>query len=151
MYLRTKFQFYKSKFVWLRQFWENSLKIKNRKNFERFNRFLPNSIPKFLDQYDIFVCGFRTKARILRKLELPRPFFKKSHKITNRASLVMKTVTIKGLWLLHWCTKFHIDVSSRLWVIGVWNVKNRTHTHTRTYAHTNIHPDASWKSFFSKF
>ena len=42
----------------------------------------------------------------------------------------MKIVTIKGLWLLHWCTKFHIDFSSRLWVIGVSNVENRTHTHT---------------------
>ena len=54
----------------------------------------------------------------------------KSHKITNQASIVMKIVTIKELWLLHWCTKFHIDISSRLWVIGVWNIENRTHTHT---------------------
>ena len=43
----------------------------------------------------------------------------------------MKIVTIKGLWLLHWYTKIHVDISSRLWVIGVWNVENRTHTHTR--------------------
>ena len=42
----------------------------------------------------------------------------------------MKIVTIKGLWLLHWCSKFHIDISSRLWVIGVSNIENRTHTHT---------------------
>ena len=32
--------------------------------------------------------------------------------------------------------QFHIDISSRLWVIGVSNVENRTHTHTRTHAHT---------------
>ena len=44
----------------------------------------------------------------------------------------MKIVKIKGLWLLHLCTKLHIDISSRLWGIGVWNVKNRTHTHTHT-------------------
>ena len=42
----------------------------------------------------------------------------------------MKIVTIKGLWLLHRCTKFHIDIWSRLWVIELWNVENRTHTHT---------------------
>ena len=48
----------------------------------------------------------------------------------------MKIVTIKGLWLLYWRTKFHIDISNRLWFIGVSNVKNRTHTHTRTHAHT---------------
>ena len=48
-------------------------------------------------------------------------------------------VTIKGLWLLRWCTKFHIDTSSRLWVIGVWNVENRTYTHKRTPAHTHTH------------
>ena len=47
----------------------------------------------------------------------------------------MKIVTIKMLWLLHWRTKFHIDISSRLWVIGVSNVENQTHTHTRTHTH----------------
>ena len=51
----------------------------------------------------------------------------------------MKIVTIKGLWLLHWCTKFHIDISSRLWVIGVWNIENWTHKHSRTHAHTHTH------------
>ena len=45
----------------------------------------------------------------------------------------MKIVPIKGLWLLHWCTKFIIDISSRLWVIGVWNIENRTHMHTRVH------------------
>ena len=45
VHLRTKFQLHKSKFAWVRQFWENSQKIKNLKKFERFNRFWPNSIP----------------------------------------------------------------------------------------------------------
>ena len=130
-------------FAWFRQFWKNSQKIPNLKKFKSFNRFWPNSIPKFLDGCYIFVFSFRTIARILRKLELPRPFFlnPKSHKITNRASIVMKIVTIKGLWLLHWRNKFHIDISSRLWVIGVSNVENRKHAHTRTHTHTHIHPD----------
>ena len=142
MHLPTKFQLDKPKFAWVRQFWKNSQKIQNLKKIERFNRFWPNSIPKFLIRCNIFVCSFRTIARILRKLDLPRPFFKNynSHKITNRASIVMKIVTIEGLWLLHWRTKFHIDISSRLWVIGVSNVENRTHTHTHT--HTDIRTPA---------
>ena len=45
----------------------------------------------------------------------------------------MKIITIKGLWLLHWCTKFHIVISSRLWVIRLWNVENQIHTHTHTH------------------
>ena len=114
----TKFQLDKLEFAWVRQFWVNSQIIQNLKKFERFNRFLPNSLPKFLDWCYIFVCCFRMTARILRKLELPRPFFKK--------------FKIPYLWLLH-CTKFHIDISSGLWVIGVWNVENRAHTHTHTY------------------
>ena len=77
VHLRTKFQLDKSKFAWVRQFWKNSQKIQNLKKFKRFNRFWPNSIPKFLDECYIFVCSFRTIARILRKLELPRPFFQK--------------------------------------------------------------------------
>ena len=132
-----KFQLDKSKFAWVRQFWENFQKIQNLKKFQRFNRLWPNLIPKFLDGCNIFVCSSRTIARSLRKLELPRPFSKNSkfHKIINRASIVMKIVTIKGLRLLHWRTKFHIDISSRLWVIEVSNVKNRTHTHTRTHTY----------------
>ena len=49
----------------------------------------------------------------------------------------MKIVTIKELWLLDSCTIFHIDTSSRLWVIGVWNIENQTHTHKRTHTHTS--------------
>ena len=79
--------------------------------------------------------SFRTIPRISLKLELPRTFFEKfqSHKITNRASILMKIVTMKGLWLFHWRTKFHINILSRLWVIELWNVENRTHTHTHTH------------------
>ena len=80
VHLRIKFQLDKSKFSWVRQFWNDSKKIQNLKKFERFNRFWPNLIPKFLDGCNIFECSFRTIARILRilrKLELPRPFFKK--------------------------------------------------------------------------
>ena len=119
----------------VRQFCKNSQKIQNLKKFERFNRFWPNSIPKFLGGCNIFVCSFRTIARILRKLELPRPFFKRfnSHKITNRASNVMKIVTIKGLWSLHWRTKFHIDISSRLSYRGFKRLKSDTYTHAHTH------------------
>ena len=75
------------------------------------------------------MCSFRAIARILRKCYHVRfSTNSKSHKITNRASIVMKIVTLKGLWLFHWCRKFHIDISSRLWVIGVWNVENWTDT-----------------------
>ena len=72
VHLRTKFQLDKSKFAL-----ENFEKIQYLKKFECFNRFWPNSIPKFLDRCDIFVCSFRTTARILQKLKLPRLFFKK--------------------------------------------------------------------------
>ena len=80
-------------------------------------------------------------ARILQTWELPRPLSRKStfHNSTNRTSIVMKIVTIKGLRLLHWCIKFYIDISSRLWVIEVWNVENRTHTRTHTHTHTSGH------------
>ena len=68
MHFLTKFQLDKSKFAWVRQFWKNSEKIQNLKKFERFNRFWPNLIPKFLDGFNIFVCSFRTIARISHKL-----------------------------------------------------------------------------------
>ena len=77
VHLRTKFQLDKSKFAWVRQFLVNFQKIQNLKKFKRFSRLWPNSISKFLDQYNISVCSLSTIARILRKLELPRPFFKK--------------------------------------------------------------------------
>ena len=76
----------------------------------------------------------------------------------------MKIFTIKRLLLIHWCTKFHIDISSRLWVIALWNVEYRTHTHTQThtqkikfldvldysdYADTNVFKKKnSWKDKF---
>ena len=65
----------------------------------------------------------------------------------------MKIVTIKGLWLLHWRTKFDIDISNHLWVIEVWNVENRTHTHTRitAHTHTHTHTHTSWRQLKIKF
>ena len=62
----------------------------------------------------------------------------------------MKMSTIKGLWLLHWCSKFHIDISSRLWVnsyitdnyrvLKRWKsgTHARTHTYIRTLAKNHI-------------
>ena len=49
----------------------------------------------------------------------------------------MKIVTIEGAWLLHCCTKFQLDISSRLWIIVVWKLKSQAHTHTRTRTHTH--------------
>ena len=73
----TRFDLNNSEFAQVAQFREKFQKIQNLKKLERFNRFWPNSIPKFLDGSNIFMCSLRTIARILRKLELPRPFFKK--------------------------------------------------------------------------
>ena len=141
MNLRTQFQLDKSEFAWVRQFWKNSQQIQNLKKFECFNRFWPNSIPKLIVECNIFVYSFRTIARISRKARKSYhvlfPKNSKSHKITDGASIVIKILTIKGFWLLHWCTKFHIGISSRLWVIGVWNVRNRAHLHARTHTHTS--------------
>ena len=67
------------------------------------NRFLPNSMPKVIDRYIIFACSFRMMAQILRKLELLQTFFK------------------------------NFKFSSRLWVIGVLKVENRTRKHTHTH------------------
>ena len=55
----------------------------------------------------------------------------------------MKIVENEEMWLLHRFTRLQLDISSRLWVIMVRKVANRTHTY--------IHPDASWKSYFSTF
>ena len=74
---RIKFEHDKSKLAQARQFRANFQKIQNLKKFECFNRFWPNSVPKVLHRYIIFVFSFRTIAQILRKLELPRTFFKK--------------------------------------------------------------------------
>ena len=63
----------------------------------------------------------------------------------------MKIVTNKELWLLHWCTKFHIDISRHLWVIGVWIVENRTHTHTHTYIRTPAKNDISHVLDYSEY
>ena len=84
-------------------------KFKISKKFECFNQFWPNSIPEVLDRYIIFVCSFRKINRILWKSELPQKFFQKK------------------------CTKFQLDISNLLWVIVVWEVSNRAHTHIHLY------------------
>ena len=134
VHLRTKFKLDNSKSAQIKQFKANIQKIPNPKKFECFNRFWQNSIPKVFDQYIIFGCSFTTIARILRKLELPQTFFEKFKIIKFQ-----KIVTIKEAWLLHWCTKFQLDISSRLWVIGVWKVENRAHAHIHTHTHTHTH------------
>ena len=68
---RMEFELDNSKFAQVRQFGVNFQKIHNLKKFEGPHRFLPNSIPKVLDWYIIFVCSFRTIAQVLRKLQLP--------------------------------------------------------------------------------
>ena len=73
----TNFKLNNSKFSQVTQLRENFRKNPNLKNFECLNRFWPNSIPKVLDRYIIFVCNLRAIAQILRKLKLPQASFKK--------------------------------------------------------------------------
>ena len=135
MYLRTKFQLDKSKFGWVRQFWKNSQKIQNLKKFECFNRFRPNSIPKFVDECNIFVCSFRTIARILRKLELPRPFFKK-FKIPYLESQIGHQLSWKQSRLK--CCDCFTSVPNFISIAqAVYELSNRTHAHTHTHTDTS--------------
>ena len=39
----------------------------------------------------------------------------------------MKIVKNKEMWLFHWCNKFQLDISSRVWVKVIRKVENRTH------------------------
>ena len=135
-------------------FWKKDVVALTFVKFElhpsRFHALFSNNLNLWFYGISNFLKKGRGSSNF-RKIRAPSikiaffPFFKifsknlKPHKITNRASIVMKIVTNKGLWLFHWWTKFHIDISSRLWVIAVWNVENRTHTHARTH----IYPDAS--------
>ena len=115
-------------------------KIQNLKKFERFNRVWPNSIPKFLDRYIIFIFmwSFRAIAQILRKLELPQILFKNSkfHKITNRPSIVIKKVTTKGLWLLFTGVTNSISISQMAYEWSGFKKLKIGHTHTHTHIHT---------------
>ena len=54
VHLSTKIQLDQWKFAWIRHLWENSQKNQNLKKFKRFNRFWPNSIPKFLVWYIVY-------------------------------------------------------------------------------------------------
>ena len=146
VHLRTKFQLDKSKFAWVRQFWKNSQKIQNLKKFERINRFWPNLIPKFLCGCNIFVCSFRTITRILRKLELPHPFFKKFKIPWNHKSCInchenshdQRVVIASLVYQIS-----HRYLKPFMSYRGFKRWKWDTHAHTHTCAHTHIHPDAS--------
>ena len=135
MNLRTEFQLYKSKFAWVRQFWGSSQKFKNLKKFERLDRFWPNLITKFLDGCNIFVCSFRTIARMLRKLEVLRPFSKnlKSHKIKNRHQLSWKESRLEGCDCFTGVLNF-ISISQAVYELSGFQTLEsgypRTHTHT---------------------
>ena len=128
MHLRTIFQFDKSKFAWVRQFWKNSQKIQNLKKFECFNRLWPNSIPKFLDGCNIFVCSFRTIARILRKLDVPRPFFKKFKIVTVQVATASQAYQISYRYLKPFMSYRGFKR---------WKSDTYTHAHTHTHTHTS--------------
>ena len=136
MHLRTKFQLDKSKFAWVRQFWKNSQKVQNVKKCECSNRFWPNSIPEFLDGFHIFVCSFRTIARILRKLELSRPFFKKFKIPYNHKSgtIVMKIVMIACCDCF---TSLPKSISQAVYELSGFQALKIGHIHTRTRTHTH--------------
>ena len=60
----------------------------------------------------------------------------------------MKIVTIKELWLLHWCTKFHIDISSCFKPFMSYRGWKRWTSDT--HAHTHIHPATPAKNHISR-
>ena len=141
MYSCTKFELDKSKFTHVRHFRANFQKIQTLEKFERFNRFWPNSIPKVLDRYIIFVCIFRAIAQILRKLELYHRLFSKnskSHKIFKWASICMKIVTIERAWLLHWCTKFQLYIPQAIYELSGFEKLKIGHACAHRHTHTNI-------------
>ena len=130
----TKFKLDKSKFAWVKQFWK---KIQNLEKCQRFNRFWSNSIPKFLDRFNIFVYSFRMIARVLQKLELPCPFFKKFKIPWNHKSAINchekshdYRVVIALLVSYRYLKPFMSYRGFKRW-------KSDTH------AHTHIHTDAS--------
>ena len=162
MHLRTKFEFDKSKFAWdLRASFSKILKkFKIWKNLNALIDFGQIQYQSSLINI-IYLCVVLRRGSTSNKitwvqkrqhhrahesarelsvknLELYHAHLKKKlkfHKITNLASIIIKIVTTKGLWLLHWCIKFHIDISSHF-CVGFENVKNRTHTHIHTYIRT---------------
>ena len=47
----------------------------------------------------------------------------------------MKIARVEGAWLLHYCTKFQLDILSRSWIIVVWKLESRAHTQTHLHTH----------------
>ena len=135
MYLRTKFQLHISKFAWVRQLSENSQNIQNSKKFECLSRFLPKSILKFFDRYNIFVCIFRSKARIFQKLDILRLFFKQCQTSWNNKSGIKchedshdwKVVTAL---LVCQISYQYLKPFMRYRALKRWKSSTRTHTNT---------------------
>ena len=139
--LRAKFQLDNSKFAWIRQFWENFTEFQIWKNLItsidfcriRYQRSLIHILYCMCDDSSNFTTVTATTP-IFQKIRNPiKPQI--GHQLSWS---VMKIFTIKMLQLLRWCTKFHIDISSHLWVIGLWNVENRTHMHTRKHTYIQM-------------
>ena len=143
MHSRTTFKHDKSIFAQVGQFRANFQKIQIPRN-------LNASINIDQIQYErsfidvLYLCAvlgrslwfYKSKSyysRLLKNLN--------SHKILNRRSIFMKIVINKGTWLPHGCTKFQLDIASRLWVIVFWKVENRARA--RAHTHTHTPPDAS--------
>ena len=150
MHSSAKFQLATSKFAQVKQFRANVQKIQNLKKFECLNRFWPNSIPKVLDQCNIFVCGFRTIAQILRKLE--RTFVKKfkipfNHKLDinfyeNRHK--KRDVTISLVYQISCRYRKPFIMSYR----GLRSFKSDTRTNTHTHPHYSEYSDTNISNFF---
>ena len=127
------FGFNNSKFAQVTQFKENLRKIQNLKEFERFNQFQSNSIPKIFDWY-IILCIFRTIAQILRKWQLPQKFFKK-FKIPQNLRL--------GVNLHENCHDWRVVTASLLYKISTPYLKPFTNysvfkiRKSSTYIHTH--------------
>ena len=70
---------------------QRKLKKNSKMQLKRFNRFLTNLIPKVLDRYILFVCGFRTIAQISRRLELTHTFF-------NNFKILLRPASVRALF-----------------------------------------------------
>ena len=112
--------------------------MKNLKKFERLNGFWPNSIPKFLDRYNILVCSFRTIDRILRKLELPRPFFKNIKILQNNKSGINKchenSHDLRAViaLLVYEISYRYLKLLMSYRGLKLWKSDTHAHTHTHT-------------------
>ena len=142
MHSYTNFELNNSKFSQVTQFRENFQKIQKNWTLQsilaKFNTKGPRSIYYICVQCKDDSSNF-TKVRAATDVFNKNS---KSHKISDWASICMKTVTIEGAWLLECCTKFQLEISSRS---QIRKSSARIHTHTHTHTHT----DVSSKSFFS--